>query len=66
MRKLTSANRVTRLYGNGYQYYGAQMHWSGRHVAARLPGYNDHEEKPVQVEWDQPRFRSGQEPYRLR
>jgi hypothetical protein len=40
-------------YGSGYHYYVTRVQWSGSHYSARLTAYNDHEEKPVQIEWEQ-------------
>jgi hypothetical protein len=40
-------------YGEGYKYHLTGMGWSNRYVQASLTAYNEHEIKPIQVEWKQ-------------
>lgn len=40
-------------YGESYNYHVTAIHWSNGHVWATLDAYNEHEIKPVQVEWEQ-------------
>ncbi|MBE9187244.1 hypothetical protein IQ270_21965 [Microcoleus sp. LEGE 07076] len=38
-------------YGNNYKYYLTAISWTNGNVKAWLTAYNQHEIKPVQVEW---------------
>jgi hypothetical protein len=51
-----SAEEAVRLareqYGSEYQYFVSSINWTGRHVSARLTGYNDTASKEIEVEWE--------------